>query len=132
MWGWPVQPCSPCASSGPACLSRRPRTEQFLLGGASSVRGFRAGYDAGESLLTGSVELRLPLTSPVSFGSAGASVFVDTGAVTGAGRRLRDATFRTGIGGGLFFSAAIFRLNLDVARGLDEGYRLHVSAGLHY
>jgi outer membrane protein assembly factor BamA len=109
-----------------------PPYEQFLLGGASSVRGFRAGYDAGESLLTGSVELRLPLTSPVSFGSAGASVFVDTGGVTGAGRRLRDATFRTGIGGGLFFSAAIFRLNLDVARGLDEGYRLHVSAGLHY
>jgi outer membrane protein assembly factor BamA len=109
-----------------------PPYEQFLFGGASSVRGFRTGYGAGESLVLGSAELRAPFTSPLSFGRAGASLFVDTGTVYEEGERLRDARFRTGVGGGLFFNAAVFSLNLDVARGLDRGWRVHVSSGLQF
>ncbi len=109
-----------------------PPYEQFLLGGSSSLRGFRAGYDVGDSLALGSVELRMPFTSPVSFGRAGASLFVDTGTVYGADERLRNVRLRTGVGAGLFFNAAIFNLNLDVARGLDRGWRMHVSSGFQF
>jgi len=109
-----------------------PPYEQYLLGGSSSVRGFRAGFDAGDTLLAGSAELRVPLTSPVSFGSAGAKVFADSGTVYGDDERLGRAVFRTGIGGGLFFAARLFSLDFDVARGLDSGYRAHFSAGLRF
>ena len=109
-----------------------PPFEQVLLGGASNLRGFRAGYDAGDTLLTGSAELRVPLSSPLSFGRAGASLFVDTGAVYDHDTAFRDASRRTGVGGGLFFNAAVFKLDLAVARGLDRGWRLHVSAGLRF
>jgi outer membrane protein assembly factor BamA len=109
-----------------------PAYEKLLLGGASSVRGFRAGYDAGDRLLTGSAELRMPLTSPVSFGRAGVSLFVDSGTVYDAAERLRDGDVRTGVGGGLFFSAAVFHLNVDVARGLGRGFHVHVSSGFQF
>ena len=109
-----------------------PQYEQFLIGGFSSLRGFRAGYDAGDTLVLGSAELRIPLTSPVSFGRVGATLFVDTGAVHAAEERLHDVRFRTGVGAGLFFNAAIFNLNLDVARGLDRGWRVHVATGVQF
>jgi hypothetical protein len=109
-----------------------PVYEQPLLGGALSVRGFAPGYDAGDVLVTGSAELRIPLTSPVSFGSAGATVFTDYGAVYSDGTSIRDATFRTGVGGGFFFSAAFFSASLDVARGLDRGYRAHFTLGVSW
>jgi outer membrane protein assembly factor BamA len=109
-----------------------PSYEQYLFGGTSSVRGFRAGSDVGDRLALGSVEWRVPLTSPVSFGRAGASLFADTGAVHSATDRLQDVRFRTGVGAGLFFNAAIFNLNLDVARGLGGGFRLHVSSGFQF
>jgi outer membrane protein assembly factor BamA len=115
------------AASGPL-----PPYEQYLLGGPSSVRGFRTGYEAGDALVAGSVELRIPLTSPLSFGSAGARAFADSGAVYHAGERLSGAVFRTGIGGGVFFSASLFTVNLDVARGLDSGYRVHGMGGLRF
>ncbi len=109
-----------------------PSYEQFLLGGTSSVRGFRTGYRAGDRLVMGSAEWRVPLSSPVSFGRAGVTLFADTGTVYAAGERLRDARMRTGIGAGLFFNAAIFNLNLDVARGLERGVHVHVTSGLQF
>jgi hypothetical protein len=115
-----------------AAADALPRYEQFLLGGSGSVRGFRPGYDAGDELLLGSAEWRIPLTSPVSFGRIGACLFVDTGRVYAVEERLSDGRFRTGAGAGLFFNAAIFNLNLDLARGLDRGWRLHVSSGFQF
>jgi hypothetical protein len=117
---------------GGSASSALPPYEQFLLGGAGSVRGFRAGYDAGDRILTGSAELRMPLTSPVSFGRVGVSAFVDQGAICAASERLPDAIVRTGVGGGFFFNAAIFNLNVDVARGLDRGYHVHVMSGFQF
>src|SRR4029434_10400839 len=39
-----------------------------LLGGWSSLRGFRAGSFVGDTMVNGSLELRVPLSSPLSVG----------------------------------------------------------------
>jgi outer membrane protein assembly factor BamA len=109
-----------------------PPYEQPLLGGASTLRGFRAGAFAGDNLFTSSAELRIPLTSPMNVGRLGVSVFTDAGAVYNDGQRLRDATFQRGVGAGLFFLATIFQLNIDVAHGLDGGTRVHVMTGFSF
>src|SRR5262245_25762925 len=41
-----------------------PRYEQSLLGGDSSLRGYGAGYKASDNISTGSVEVRVPVSSP--------------------------------------------------------------------
>src|SRR5205085_953824 len=46
-----------------------------VLGGAANVRGFRAGTAVGDTLMAGSVEMMIPLTSPLRFGRFGVSAF---------------------------------------------------------
>ena len=43
-----------------------PVYEQNLLGGAANLRGYDAGYKAGDNLAAASAELRIPLTSPLT------------------------------------------------------------------
>ena len=57
-----------------------PPYEQWLLGG-DSLRGTRAGTAAGDKRLFGSVELRVPFSSPLSTGRVGFNVFMDAGVV---------------------------------------------------
>lgn len=115
-----------------------PPYEQALLGGASTLRGFRAGSFAGDNRLVSSIALRVPFTSPLSAGKTGFEVFFDSGAVYNDGQKLRDANFRHGAGAGLFFSVAIFQLNLDVAYGLDKrpheggSWRFHLMSGFQF
>jgi outer membrane protein assembly factor BamA len=109
-----------------------PPYEQPLLGGAGSLRGYRAGFAAGDNVAAASAELRIPLTSPVSFGRAGLSVFIDTGAVYPHGTPLENAAFARGYGAGVFFSAAVFKLNVEVARRDIGGGRVHVSSGFRF
>jgi outer membrane protein assembly factor BamA len=109
-----------------------PPYEQALLGGASTLRGFRAGSFAGDNRFTSSAELRVPLTSPMKVGKLGVNVFVDAGTVYDEGERLRDATFHRGAGAGLFFVATIFQLNIDVAHGVDSGTRVHLMTGFQF
>src|SRR5262249_45795718 len=70
-----------------------------ILGGTANLRGFKAGTAVGDTLLSGSIELRLPLTSPLSLGKLGVSAFADTGTVYDHGQRLRDHPFGRGFGG---------------------------------
>ena len=105
---------------------------QPLLGGMSNLRGFRAGTDAGDTLLAGSVEVRTPLTSPLSVGKFGINAFVDAGTVYDSGQRLADQTLRRGIGGGVWFSAAFLRLSLAVAHGVGSTTRVHFGAGVSF
>src|SRR5262249_54268664 len=42
-----------------------------LFGGPNNVRGFKVGETAGDSLVAGSLELRVPLTPALSFGKIG-------------------------------------------------------------
>ncbi len=109
-----------------------PPYEQWLLGGPSSVRGFRTGSFVGDRVVAGSIELRLPFSSPLRVGKTGVAVFVDRGAVWNDGYRLADADWRQGYGAGLFAIATVFQFRLDVAHGQGRGTRAHVSAGLSF
>jgi hypothetical protein len=103
-----------------------------LLGGMSNLRGFRTGTAAGDALLATSAELIVPLTSPLSFGRIGVNGFTDAGTAYDHGQRLSDQTWRQGIGGGVWFSAAFVRLNVDVAHGRGSSTRVHVGANVSF
>lgn len=106
-----------------------PVFEQALLGGDSTLRGFRLGYRSGDRLLAGSAEVRLPLSTPRHLTRMGVAVFADTGTVYGARDPLDGATWDTGVGAGLFLQAPLVGVRLDVARGLGSGTRVHFSLG---
>jgi outer membrane protein assembly factor BamA len=61
-----------------------------LLGGWSNLRGFKAGFLTGDTLVAGSVEWRMPLTSPLNIGKFGVSAFADWGTAYDHGQRLAD------------------------------------------
>ena len=85
-------------SANPRC---RP-TNTILLGGAANLRGYRAGYQANDNLAAASVELRIPITSPLSIGRFGVKAFVDWGAAYAYGEKMADQVFERGIGGGAY------------------------------
>ena len=110
-----------------------PPYERLLLGGSSTVRGFRTGAFDGDRLLTTSAEIRVPLTSVLSGAKLGATAFVDAGRVWNVDERAADAIWRRGVGGGVFLIAPFVRINLDVARGLGTGdTRVHLSSGFTF
>lgn len=109
-----------------------PPYERFLLGGAETVRGYRAGSFAGDRLAAASAELRIPISSPLSFGRAGVDVFADVGTVVDRGAPFQDARFHPGFGGGVFLLASVFQLNADIAVRRGGGVRLHVMSGLRF
>ena len=63
---------------------------QPLLGGMANLRGFKAGSFVGDTLLSGTAEIRAPLTSPLNIAKAGVSAFIDIGTVYDKGQRLSD------------------------------------------
>jgi outer membrane protein assembly factor BamA len=111
---------------------RVPPYEQALLGGASSLRGFRTGAFAGDNRATAGAELRIPLSSPLGITRLGVSLFGDTGAVYDHGGKLRDATFHHGTGAGVFLLAPFLQLNLDVAYGFGNRLRVHFTSGFSF
>jgi hypothetical protein len=103
-----------------------------LLGGQANLRGFRAGTSVGDNLVAGSLELRVPLSSPLRIGRVGVNGFVDAGTVYDTGNRLGDRAFSRGFGGGVWFSAAFLRVNAAVAHGVGASTRLHVGGSLSF
>lgn len=99
-----------------------------LLGGTDTLRGFKAGSFVGDTLVGASADLRVPITSPLSFGKVGFSAFIDTATVYDKGQRVRDQKFQRGVGGGIWLSAAILRLDLYVAHGLGRSTRVQFAA----
>ncbi|MEO8258147.1 MAG: BamA/TamA family outer membrane protein [Acidobacteriota bacterium] len=114
-------------ADGPLPSSLKP-----LLGGPGSVRGFRTGAAAGDSLVAGALELRVPLTSPLNFAKVGVSAFVDAGAAYDSGERFADQPVQRGIGGSVWFAAAFFRFNIAVAHGIGATTRVHVGGNLTF
>ena len=110
-----------------------PPYERLLLGGSSTVRGFRTGTFDGDRLMTTAAEIRVPLTSVLSGAKLGATAFADAGRVWNVDERAADAEWRRGVGAGVFLIAPFVRINLDVARGLRTGdTRLHLSSGFTF
>ena len=110
-----------------------PPYERLLLGGASSLRGFRTGTFDGDRLLTTSAELRVPVTSVLSGAKLGVTAFVDAGKAWNHGASMRSAGWERGAGGGLFLIASILKVNVDIARGFDTGStRVHLSSGFSF
>ena len=105
---------------------------QPMLGGLANLRGFKAGTAIGDTLVAGSAELRVPLTSPFSIGKIGVSAFVDAGAVYDKGARLGDQPIDKGYGGSLWFSAAFVRFGVAVAHGVGSSTRAHVGGSLSF
>lgn len=105
---------------------------QPMLGGMSSVRGFKTGSAIGDTLVAGSAEIRTPLTSPLRFAKAGIIAFVDVGTVYDKGQRLQDQHFERGLGGGVWFAATVIHLNLVVAHGIGAGTRVHFGTTLSF
>ncbi|TAK15431.1 MAG: outer membrane protein assembly factor [Acidobacteria bacterium] len=103
-----------------------------MLGGTANLRGFHAAEFVGDTLVAGSLELRAPLTSPISFGKVGFRVFADAGTVYDKGQRYEDQTLKQGYGGGLFLTAPVFHLNLDVAHGKGAGTRVYFGGGFSF
>jgi len=116
---------------------RLPDYERLWLGGAETLRGYSTAEFIGDNLATGSIEFRWPLRPPVQVGQFGLDLFVDTGTVYDHGQSLRDATFYTGVGGGVFFFALGFGLKVDVGYGLEGeevggGWHFHFSTKFRY
>jgi len=115
-----------------AADSALPPYLQPLLGGMQSLRGFAAGHAVGDTLVAGSTELRVPFTSPLSLRKIGVSAFVDVGTVYKDGERFSDQTLGKGVGGSVWFLAAVFRLNLALAHGVGGSTRVHFGTSLTF
>ena len=109
-----------------------PQAEQSLLGGADSLRGYRAGHRVGDSLAAVSAEARVALNSPMRGALFGVRGFIDAGTVWNSGTRLADQRFERGVGGGVFLGVAVAMLNLDVAWPEDGKPRVHFGMGISF
>jgi outer membrane protein assembly factor BamA len=109
-----------------------PPSEQTLLGGSETLRGYRAGYAAGDGIAATSAELRVPLTSPLDIGRFGVKAFVDHGTTWPSGVSLSTRHFEQGIGGGIYFGAAIVNGGIDVAQARDGSRRWHFGLGVSF
>jgi len=103
-----------------------------LLGGWSNLRGFKAGFLTGDTLVAGSLELRVPLSSPLDIGKMGVSLFVDSGTAYDKGQRFRDQPLHTGAGGSVWLAVAAFRMSLAVAHGRGSGTRISFGGGFMF
>jgi outer membrane protein assembly factor BamA len=110
-----------------------PPYERLLLGGSSTLRGFRAGTFDGDRMLVTSAELRAPITAVISGAKLGITVFVDAAKAVDFGTRLEDGAWHRGAGAGLFLIAPLVKINLDVAHGLNGGgTRLNIGSGFSF
>ena len=109
-----------------------PLHERWLIGGSSTLRGFRTGSFHGDETLASSAELRIPITSVISGAKLGINIFFDAAKVADFSQRLEDARWEKSAGAGVFLIASIVKLNLDVAKAFDGGTRVHLSSGFTF
>ncbi len=110
----------------------QPRYLQPLLGGWTNLRGFPAGRFANNIVVSGSAELFVPLTSPMSVGKLGVSAFADTGVAYAHGVAFGDQARHTGVGGSLWFTATGFKLSFSVAHARGEKTRVNFGGGFTF
>ena len=96
------------------------------------LENVRTGYRAADNMVAGTIELRVPLNSPMRFANTGLRVFADTGTTWNRGEDLDRTRADTGVGIGWFAIAPLFQFGIDVAHGLDAGTRAHVTFGIKF
>ncbi len=109
-----------------------PSYEQILLGGVSSLRGWKVGELIGDRAVAASAELRFPLNSALSVRQVGVSVFYDTATAYAHGHSLRKQRFHKGVGAGIFLRAPVFYFRLDIAHDIVDSVRAHATAALSF
>lgn len=109
-----------------------PAYEQPFIGGGKTLRGTKAGRFIGDNSAIATVELRIPLTSPLSFGRGGVHFFYDMAAVYDHGESFGDAIWHHGVGAGLFLRVAIIGVRLDVGWDLEGGTRFHIENSMKF
>jgi outer membrane protein assembly factor BamA len=105
---------------------------RHLLGGWSSLRGFKAGSFTGDTVVSGSAELRIPISATISAARLGFSVFADVGKAYDKGQRFRDVRLERGYGGSVFITLMALRLSLAVGHGVGSGTRVNFGGGMTY
>ena len=68
----------------------------------------------------------------MSFGKTGVRLFVDSGAVFDVDEWLRKAQFLQGVGVGVFTSAALINLLLDIGHDLHGSARVHIRTNVSF
>jgi outer membrane protein assembly factor BamA len=110
-----------------------PDYERLLVGGASTLRGTRVGTFVGDRALAASAELRVPITSPLSFGRFGATLFFDSAKAYDVGQLSTHVPWSNGAGAGIFMIVPFVSINVHFARSLNgDGNRLHLSTGFTF
>lgn len=112
--------------------SAQPVYARYLLGGAGTLRGYRAGSFSGDNLAAASVELRVPFTKTIGIARAGVSVFFDAGSVWDHGESFSASRVKKGGGAGVFLLASLFQMSLDIGFREGGGARVHFSTGLQF
>ena len=108
-----------------------PPYERSLLGGVGTLRGWEFGARVGDRLLAASIELRVPLSSPLATGKSGFRLFYDTAAVWNAGSA-RDQWLK-GVGVGVFLNLPVVgSVQFDVGHDLRGGVVVHSAAGFGF
>jgi outer membrane protein insertion porin family len=105
-----------------------------ILGGWWTLRGYETGFMTGDTLLSGSLEYRVPIGSPRRFGKLGVSAFMDWGTAYDHGQSLSSQPIYRGAGGTVWFAVMSARLAMAVGRGLDGagGTRVHFSGTIGF
>jgi len=109
-----------------------PDYQKPFLGGAGTLRGWKAGSFVGDNRLIGSAELRFPVTSPVTPVKAGILGFFDTGTVWNHGTSLSQSRFYNGAGAGLFIFAFGLGFKVDVGYDLEKDVRVHFTTNFRF
>ena len=102
------------------------------FGGIGTVRGFKAGIRVGDQAAAASIELLVPLTSPLKFARFGVSGFMDAGAAYDYGERFQDQRLMRGVGGSVWMTATFIRLSVAVAHGIGASTRVHVGGTVSF
>ncbi|HHX41859.1 MAG TPA: BamA/TamA family outer membrane protein [Armatimonadetes bacterium] len=116
-------------------LGELPFFEQFFVGGANTLRGYREDRFWGEQMIVANAELRWPVGSGligVAFLDVGHAwgsdfQFTDTPGVSTAFRQSRDLSLQLGAGVGVRYLSPLGPLRLDLGYG-DE-LRVHFTLG---
>jgi len=105
---------------------------KMLFGGIGTVRGFASGYKLADTIAAGSLEVLVPLTSPLNIARLGVSGFVDAGAAYDKGQRFADQPLARGFGGSVWVTAAFLRFSIAVAHGVGGSTRLHAGGTVSF